>query len=595
MNAKLRIAFALSMGLLAIVGTLLAMEPPQSDTPQPANTSDAVQAASEPYLVKDIYSGTESSNPSNLTQVDDMLFFTADDSSHGVELWKSDGTPTSTVMVQDIYLVPGSSSSPNYLTEVNGVLFFSANDGSHGRELWKSDGTPTGTILITDINPTGSSDPRYLTNLNGTLLFGANSGNNYELWKSDGTPTGTIAIKDTDPTSQFAGPVYLTRAGDTLFFMAGDGVHGGELWKSDGTPTCTVMITDIYPGSPGSAPSNLINVQGTLFFLADDGVHGRELWKSDGTPTGTVMVSDTVAGSGSFTPTELTDVNGTLFYVVNKQELWKSNGTPAGTMMIKAFPPFSMGNSVYSPTNANGTVFFVAYDDTLGHELWKSDGTLAGTMMVKDIITGTCGGPCGSMPGDLINAYGTLFFHARLSPYGRELWKSDGTLTGTVMVKDINPTGDIWTSNFHRATAGGMLFFTPDDGSHGVELWALQVVTTNAQLTVTKQASPDPVQAGSQLTYTLRVTNTGNVDLHAAITDTLPDHVTPTGLLTWIATLTAPGGVWTQSVVVTVARGYSGTLMNRVQVTSQEGATGEAQVTVNAIGYQIYLPIVLKK
>jgi hypothetical protein len=50
--------------------------------------------------------------------------------------------------------------------------------------------------------------------------------------------------------------------------------------------------------------------------------------------------------------------------------------------------------------------------------------------------------------------------------------------------------------------------------------------------------------------------------------------------------------MWT--VVVTVTQGYSGTLTNRVQVTTLEGATGEAEVTVNAIGYQIYLPLVIK-
>jgi uncharacterized repeat protein (TIGR01451 family) len=110
-------------------------------------------------------------------------------------------------------------------------------------------------------------------------------------------------------------------------------------------------------------------------------------------------------------------------------------------------------------------------------------------------------------------------------------------------------------------------------------------------LVVTKYASPDPVQSGEQLTYAIHVTNTSNVDLHATITDTLPPHITqgktsggtlifPGGVLTWTKTITAPGGVWEESVVITVETGYAGPLTNVVQVTTEEGATGVFTETV---------------
>ncbi len=111
-------------------------------------------------------------------------------------------------------------------------------------------------------------------------------------------------------------------------------------------------------------------------------------------------------------------------------------------------------------------------------------------------------------------------------------------------------------------------------------------------LTLTKMTSP--IQADSRLTYTLRVTNIGFITLTATITDTLPEHGTPAGLLTWSPTLTAPGGVWIQQVVITVEEGYVGPLVNAIQVSSEEGARGIYTHTLN-MGRGYYLPVIFKE
>ena len=104
-------------------------------------------------MLRDINLGAADSSPGELTNVNGMLFFTADDGVNGRELWKSDGTAAGTVLVEDIRLGAGNSSLPSQLTNVNGVLFFTADDGVNGRELWKSDGTAAGTVLVKDISP----------------------------------------------------------------------------------------------------------------------------------------------------------------------------------------------------------------------------------------------------------------------------------------------------------------------------------------------------------------------------------------------------------------------------------------------------------
>ena len=85
------------------------------------------------------------------------------------------------------------------------------------------------------------------------------------------------------------------------------------------------------------------------------------------------------------------------------------------------------------PTNVNGVLYFIANDNINGNELWKTDGTAAGTVMVKDIGAGINS----SNPSYLTNVNGVLYFNANEGSNGAELWKSDGTAAGTVLVKDI--------------------------------------------------------------------------------------------------------------------------------------------------------------
>ena len=51
--------------------------------------------------------------------------------------------------------------------------------------------------------------------------------------------------------------------------------------------------------------------------------------------------------------------------------------------------------------------------------------------------------------------------------------------------------------------------------------------------------------------------------------------------MTWTPTITAPNGVWTQQIVVTVELGYAGPLTNIVHVTSLEDASGVYTVTAD--------------
>jgi ELWxxDGT repeat protein len=374
----------------------------------------------------------------------------------------------SAALVRDI--AAGSfSSSPADLANVNGTLFFAADDGTSGVELWRSNGTAVSTFLVKDINPAGnSSNPTGLTNVNGTLFFAAADGTTgRELWKSDGTPAGTVLVKDLEPEAGSSNPEHLINVNGTLFFTA-----AGGLWKSDGTLGGTVLVKDV-------SATALTDVNGTLFFTVV-GFSSVQLWKSNGTTEGTVRITE-FQGAPGIPPVlvDLTNVNGTLFFGLAVVEplcpggcvissLLKSDGTLSGTTYVKVFGVDSLIGNL---TNVNGTLFFTAGQGSLALsffdlELWKSDGSPAGTVLVKDINPGIGA----SNPHRLTNVNGTLFFAADDGTTGTELWKSNGTAAGTVLVRDINAgSGSSHPANL--TNLNGTLFFTAESLATGRELW----------------------------------------------------------------------------------------------------------------------------
>ena len=220
----------------------------------------------------------------------------------------------------------------------------------------------------------------------------------------------------------------MTRFHRELFFGADDNVHGDELWRSDGTASGTRMVRDICRGAFGSYLYAPARFHHSLFFAADDGAGSYQLWRSDGSRRGTKLVKAINAPYGSYPGLHsgLEQAGGLLFFgakrsVPDGTELWRSNGTARGTKLVKEINPgrFDEANPRWL-TNVRGTLLFVAGDGSRAH--------------------------------------------------GTELWKSDGTASGTKLVADLNP-GEESSAPRYLKLAGGRLFFWANDGLHGFELW----------------------------------------------------------------------------------------------------------------------------
>ena len=284
------------------------------------------------------------------------------------------------------------------------------------------------------------------------LFAGDNGKTGTELFRTDGTAAGTVLVKDINTNTVGAELMSLAAMGGLTYFAATNGLQGMELWKSNGTAEGTVLVKDINPGAQNSFPRALTVIASTLYFLADDGVNGDELWKSDGTAAGTVMVKDLVpgavsGGTGQGNPYGFTAMGTTVYFYEQSNatgtKLWKSDGTTAGTVLVMP------GTAFDRPTNltvVGATLYFAATDAAHGQELWKTDGSAAGTVLVKDIEPGSNSSGPGvygnsNSPDALVVVGNTLYFRAYDAINGTELWKSDGTDAGTVLVADINQIG----------------------------------------------------------------------------------------------------------------------------------------------------------
>ena len=494
--------------------------------------------SSQIILVKDINSSTEGndpyssndSSPENLTEFNNLLFFSANDGKNDEELWVTDGTTEGTRLLKDIS--PGSDTSYSIyyrnLPKLNDRLYFSANDGENGEELWVTDGTTEGTRLLKDINATNDdrfvpgSYPDHLTEWNDRIYFSAGDGENgKELWVTDGTTEGTQLLKDIYPIGNItyngysSFPTNFTELNDRLYFTANDGENGIELWVTDGTTEGTQLFKDISPGYGNSSPRNFTTFKDKLYFTADD-ENGRELWVTDGTTEGTQLFKDiypssyyipTPIGDGEFSsggvyepesssPENFIEFNNRLYFTAysddeNGRELWVTDGTPQGTQLFKDIytDPDDNLNTSSHPNKFiefNERLYFTANNGygKNGHELWVTDGTTEGTQLFKDINPGSNS----SGVDDLTIFNNQLYFVATDDEYGRELWVTDGTPQGTRIVSNINSKIDRagWDGGSYPrdlTVVDNELFFSADNGKTGRELFKLTFENFNLNIT----------------------------------------------------------------------------------------------------------------
>ena len=286
----------------------------------------------------------------------------------------------------------------------------------------------------------------------------------------------TIRVVDTiNPGPGSSSPINTYRSaalGDYLYFSATDGPHGYELWRTNGTTTQMVIDLNAAIGA-SSYPTNLTAFNGYIYFSADNGAIGDALWRTNGAITELVLdINPTDDGlllddSGPYGFTPLGDF---LYFSANNghgRELWRTDGTTGGTTLVfdintQAFGGFD-SSSPDNFTVLGSYLYFSANDGIHGDELWRTNGEIGGTTLVRDINTADSG--TGYSWPQMFTAFGDhLYFRANSDTHAGELWRSDGSTLGTTRITDAYYPNDF-------TAFGEYLYFEAQTDADGYELW----------------------------------------------------------------------------------------------------------------------------
>jgi ELWxxDGT repeat protein len=178
-----------------------------------------------------------------------------------------------------------------------------------------------------------------------------------------------------------------------------------------------------------------------------------------------ILVGDFKPGPPSSRPAGLTKVGGRLYFVAHPGHgptLFET-GRGGTHVVLQTVRYTTLGWM----TNVAGTLYYVHSDRTHGQELWTSDGTADGTVMVKDIEPGAGS----SFPHALQASAAYAFFVADDGVHGNELWRTDGTPDGTQLVRDLAP-GANGSAPCNLTDTGERLFFSASNSALGREIWS---------------------------------------------------------------------------------------------------------------------------
>ncbi len=234
--------------------------------------SDGTQAGTS--RVKNIRASS-SSYPAYFTAGTSRFYFTADDGTNGYEIWTSDGTSSGTIRLtnhgtgtQSVSIVPNAPS----LVTVGNRLYYYANTTAYGAELWTTSGTRESVRLVRNLG-TGKTGAgiKHMTKVGSKLAFVRPGTRGDDVWVTNGTSKGTVRIASGTDRGMTPGAAAYYRvpqnepvsvAGQYIYVRSVSGYQ--DLWQS-GTVAETTKRIARHQGTSGR-PTQLLPVGSRLFY-----------------------------------------------------------------------------------------------------------------------------------------------------------------------------------------------------------------------------------------------------------------------------------------------------------------------------------------
>lgn len=431
----------------------------------------------QPILIKEIIKGPLDgiNYGSKIIPANGKLFFPGIDFVIGEEPFLFDPVTNNYSILNDINVGPGSSNPKNYTVFKNYILFFASDSNGDG-EPYIINTITLETKILKNINPMSSSvydNFETIVSNDGIYFIADNGLNGKELWFTNCTESGTRMIKDIAIGSSNSSPrrfSYNVKLNKILFTAYTDQT-GEEYYISDGTENGTKILKDIRLGD-FSGSGNFSIASGNYFFFdaRSDPNIGFQIWVSDGTESGTKVIR--YLGDTESNPYALIPYQNKCLFFANMTKMYVTDGTDAGTIFLKNIIPYPISGGfekILSWTELNNKIYFSGDQDLSGFnkELFETDGTPSGTLLVKEI------NPTGnSFAMNFHNFRNKIYFSASGKGSNEELWVSDGTLNGTKLESEIY-AGFQSSTPGSFATLDSCIYFAANDEFKGRELYVL--------------------------------------------------------------------------------------------------------------------------